>query len=212
MLKTIFYRANSLPSRYVVRANRNFSALPHQIKNEHDRSDDKSRKYSSLLAYASLPAFLAFFQKKEDEPKPEETFLDKVLPEEIGLLLKKKPVEDESTPEGKLKTTLKRTILCIRRGEFDKAEQMAHLALRMAQDIQSYDGITLCFDVMANLAFDREQYEKAEKLFENVLQRLLQKGVSQDDIQVTKKYRDGKVSECTLCLLRCILQSLTNSN
>lgn len=185
MLKAIFHRANSLPSRYLARATRNFSALQHQIKNQRDRSDNKSRNYPSLLTFASLPTFLAFFQKEEDEQKPEETFLDKVLPEEIALLLKKKPVEDESTPEGKLKTTLKRTILCIRRGEFDKAEQMAHLALRMAQDIQSYDGITLCFDVMANLAFDRQQYEKAQKLFENVLQRLLQKGVPQDDIQVT---------------------------
>lgn len=140
-----------------------------------------------MIAYTSLPTFLAFFQKKEDteESEPEPSFWDKVLPEDLAILVKKKPVEDESTPEGQLKTVIKRTILAIRRSEFDKAEQMAHLALRMAQDIQHYDGITLCYDVMANLAFDREQYEKAQKLFESVLQRLLQKGEAQDDIKVS---------------------------
>lgn len=74
--------------------------------------------------------------------------------------------------------------MSIRRGEFNKAEQLAHLALRTAQDIQSYDGITLCYDIMANLAFEREQYEKAQKLFESVLQRLLQNSVAQDDTRV----------------------------
>lgn len=104
----------------------------------------------------------------------------------MALLLKKIPVDDDSTPEGKLKISLKRTILCIYRGEYNKAEQMAHLALRMAQDVQNYDGITLCYDIMANLAFDREQYQKAETLFEKVL-RLLQKGVPQDDLMVSNK-------------------------
>lgn len=186
MLKTIICRVNSLQTRNVVRVTRHFSALQHQIKKDHDQYNNRSKKYPYFLTFANLPTFLAFFQKKEDEKTSKETFFDKVLPEEISLLLKKKPVEDETTPEGKLKTTLKRTILCIRRGEFDKAEQMAHLALRMAQDIPSYDGITLCYDVMANLAFERQQYEKAQKLFESVLQRLLQNGAPQDDIQVTK--------------------------
>lgn len=54
----------------------------------------------------------------------------------------------------------------------------------MAQEIQNYDGITLCYDIMGNLAFDREQYEKAKEIFESVLQRLHGKGVPQDDIQV----------------------------
>lgn len=180
MLKTIFCRANS--GNLSVRLTRNLSGIRQQFHKEHERTEYKSRHY---FAYASIPTFLAFFQKKEDEENPAEpSFLDTILPEGIGLLLKKKPVEDDSTSEGKLKTTLKRTILCIRKGEYQKAEQMAHLALRMAQDIQSYDGITFCYDIMANLAFETEQYQKAEKLYESVLQRLLQKGVPQDDIQV----------------------------
>lgn len=185
MLKTIFCRVHSLNSRNLVRVTRTLSGLQSQFHYNHGKKESKSREYVVL---ASIPTFLAFFQKKEDEensePEPEPSFLETILPDEITLLFKKKPVEDDSTPVGKLKTTLKRTILCIRKGEYAKAEQMAHLALRMAQDIQNYDGITFCYDVMANLAFETDQYEKAQKLFENVLQRLLQKGLPQDDIQV----------------------------
>lgn len=185
MLKSVFCRFNSVASRHFVRVTRNFSALEPQLKYEYEHRNERSNKRRHIVAYTSIPTFLAFFQKKEDEnPESEPSFWDKVLPEDLAILVKKKPVEDETTPEGKLKTTLKRTILAIRRREFEKAEQMAHLALRMAQDIQSYDGITLCYDIMANLAFDQEQYEKAQKLFESVLQRLLQNGVPQDDIQV----------------------------
>lgn len=186
MLKSMFCRFNSISSLNLVRISRNLNAIVYRSNNENGQSNKKSNRYGHVIALTSLPTFLAFFQKKEDEvaSESESTFWDKVLPEDVAVLVKKKPVEDESTPEGQLKTTIKRTILAIRKGEFDKAEQMAHLALRTAQDIQHYDGITLCFDVMANLAFDREQYEKAQKLFESVLQRLLQKGVPQDDIKV----------------------------
>lgn len=185
MLNSVFCRFNSVTSWRFVRVTRNLSALEPQYKNEYKDRNGKSSGYRNLVAYTSIPTFLAFFQKKEeDQTGAKSTFWDKVLPEDIAMLVKKKQVEDETTPEGKLKTTLKRTILMIRRREFEKAEQMAHLALRMAQDIQNYDGITLCYDIMANLAFDQEQYQKAEKLFESVIQRLLQNGVPQDDIKV----------------------------
>lgn len=80
---------------------------------------------------------------------------------------------NDETPEDKLITTIKRSILCINRQQYDKAEQMLHLALRMAQDMQSKDGITYVYDVMANLAMEREQFQKAEKLFADVMRRLL---------------------------------------
>lgn len=37
---------------------------------------------------------------------------------------------------------------------------------------------------MDKLAFERKQYAKAEKLFQDVLTRLLQNGVAQNDIRV----------------------------
>lgn len=93
--------------------------------------------------------------------------------------------KDEETAEDKLINTIKRSILCIQRGEHQKAEQMLHLALRMAQDMQNKDGITYVFDVMANLAMLQGEFKKAEKLFVTVMQRLLSDGYAQNDIKVS---------------------------
>ncbi|XP_053959862.1 tetratricopeptide repeat protein 19 homolog, mitochondrial [Anastrepha ludens] len=92
--------------------------------------------------------------------------------------------KDEELPEDKLINTIKRSVLCIQRQEFDKAEQMLHLALRMAQDLQSKEGVTYIYDVMANLAMEREQYKKAEKLFADVMRRLFNDGYTEDSAKV----------------------------
>lgn len=93
--------------------------------------------------------------------------------------------EAESTPEGKLILCIKRSVLCIQRQQYDKAEQMLHLALRMAQDQRHAPGVTYVFDVMANLALERGQYAKAQRLFVTVMQHLLQEGRQEDDIKVS---------------------------
>ncbi|KMY90927.1 tetratricopeptide repeat protein 19 homolog, mitochondrial isoform X1 [Drosophila simulans] len=92
--------------------------------------------------------------------------------------------EKEETPEEKLIKTIKRSILCIQREQYDKAEQMLHLALRMAQDIQSKDGITYVFDLMANLAMEREQFKKAEKIFTDVMKRLFAEGHTEESPKI----------------------------
>ncbi|EFN71254.1 Tetratricopeptide repeat protein 19 [Camponotus floridanus] len=89
---------------------------------------------------------------------------------------------DEEVPE--VIMMIKRSILLIQKGEFTKAEQMLHLALRQAQTIQHYDAITYIYDVMANLAFDTGDYRKAENLFVSVLQRLVSNGASEDDMRI----------------------------
>lgn len=152
----------------------------HQNKQNSSNNDGNNHKsFSSVCLVAAAPTFLAFFKKKETEDD-ELTFLEKLIPEEIRILLQK---EDES-PEGRLVMTLKRSIYMMQLNKMEKAEQMIHLALRMAQDMKHTTGITLCYDIMANLAMEREQYEKAEKLFVVVIQRLLQAGDEQDDIKV----------------------------
>lgn len=93
--------------------------------------------------------------------------------------------KDDETPEDKLIMNIKWSILYIQRGEYQKAEQMLHLALRMAQDLQNKDGITYVFDIMANLAMEQDEWKKAEKLFVTVMQRLLADGYAQDDIKVS---------------------------
>lgn len=173
---------NTNPSIYVPLINKS-STFAIQTRN-HNTDGGRNGTSKHLMYLASIPTFLAFFKKKEDDDKSNESFLESLVPEDVKILLRAIPKEDEKTSEDLLKTTMKRTILCIHRQEYNKAEQMAHLALRQAQDMQHFDGITLCYDIMANLAYDLNQYEKAEKLFVSVLQRLLQKGVAQDDVQV----------------------------
>ncbi|XP_059615069.1 tetratricopeptide repeat protein 19 homolog, mitochondrial [Phlebotomus argentipes] len=96
----------------------------------------------------------------------------------------KKKDDKEETPEDKLIMTIKRSILSIQRGEYNKAEQMLHLALRMAQELQHKDGITYIYDVMANLALEKGDFEKAEKLFVNVMQRLFGEGFKESHIKM----------------------------
>ncbi|XP_023170280.1 tetratricopeptide repeat protein 19 homolog, mitochondrial isoform X1 [Drosophila hydei] len=92
--------------------------------------------------------------------------------------------KEEETPETKLVNTIKRSIICIQKQQYDKAEQMLHLALRMAQDIQSANGITYVYDVMANLAMEREQFKKAEALFVDVMKRLMAEGYTEDNVKI----------------------------
>lgn len=92
--------------------------------------------------------------------------------------------DQEETPETKLVNTIKRSIICIQNDQYDKAEQMLHLALRMAQDMQSPKGITYVFDLMANLAMEREQFKKAEKLFVDVMRRLMSDGHTEDSPKI----------------------------
>jgi tetratricopeptide repeat protein 19 len=72
----------------------------------------------------------------------------------------------------------------LQKGEFKKAEQMLHIALKLAQEQQNYDGITYVYDLLANLAYEQGEYGKAEKLFLSVMQRLLSVGVPKTDNKV----------------------------
>lgn len=92
--------------------------------------------------------------------------------------------DDGETPEDKLVMTIKRAILSIQRDEHEKAERILHMALRMAQDLQSKDGITYVYDAMANLAMERGDFEKAEKLFVDVMKRLFGDGAEENDMRL----------------------------
>lgn len=93
-------------------------------------------------------------------------------------------IEKKETPEDELINTIKHCVLFIQRTEYDKAEQLLHIALRQAQQIHHELGITYVYDVMANLALERQQLDKAKKLFVAVSQRLLASGAAEDDSRV----------------------------
>ena len=65
--------------------------------------------------------------------------------------------DDEKTKKGKkeLVGIIKQGILARNKGDFEHAERMLHIALRMAQDLRNYDAVTYVYDLMANVAFER---------------------------------------------------------
>eukprot|EP00095_Tigriopus_kingsejongensis_P003501 maker-scaffold373_size192110-snap-gene-0.34 protein:Tk03501 transcript:maker-scaffold373_size192110-snap-gene-0.34-mRNA-1 annotation:"tetratricopeptide repeat" len=96
----------------------------------------------------------------------------------VGLGTDHKGEEDEDFNQ--LINNIKLGILAQQKGDLDKAEMMLHIALKQAQDINSYDGITYVFTVLANVAFERGDYMKAEKLYKDVMKRILTKGTPQE--------------------------------
>ena len=93
-------------------------------------------------------------------------------------------LEKKLSAEDELILKIKHCVLFIQREEYDKAEQLLHVSLRQAQQIHHELGITYIYDVMANLALERGQYEKAKQLFVAVSQRIMSNGASEDDIRV----------------------------
>lgn len=86
--------------------------------------------------------------------------------------------------EDELIKTIKHCVLFSQRGEYEKAEQLLHVALRQAQQMRNELGITYIYDIMANLALEREQLDKAKQLFVAVTQRIMAEGAKEDDPRV----------------------------
>jgi tetratricopeptide repeat protein 19, mitochondrial len=64
----------------------------------------------------------------------------------------------------------------------NKIEQQLHLALRMAQTVKNQLAETYIFDLMGNFAYEYSDLDKAEKLFVQVMQRLMTlEKASEDD-------------------------------
>lgn len=160
---------NANPNDYSIRAQNNYklnseesrSLLKFYPRREREHHERSSR--SSPLPHPSL-LFTAAFS--------------------FSFLGDSSDKDQEETPETKLVNTIKRSIICIQNDQYDKAEQMLHLALRMAQDMQSAKGITYVYDLMANLAMEREQFKKAEKLFVDVMRRLMSDGHTEDSPKI----------------------------
>lgn len=181
IVKSLFAKVSREPFKWRTKPSPPYEHMCKQTIRQ--RSTDSSYPQVPIF-YAALPTFLAFFRKKEEDGTVT-SFLESILPEELIILWKYRPEPTDLPPEERLKIMMRRTILCIKRGQFIKADQMAHLALRMAQDLQHYDGITFAVDIMANLADSLNQYQKAEKLYIEVTKRLVMKGVPLDDASVS---------------------------
>ncbi|CAG0901157.1 unnamed protein product [Cyprideis torosa] len=76
--------------------------------------------------------------------------------------------EDETT------LNVKRGILAMRRGRFEEAEEMFHLALKQSHDENREMAVTHILDLMADLNVANGRLEVAEELYVDVMRRLLQ--------------------------------------
>lgn len=92
--------------------------------------------------------------------------------------------DKKMTAEDELIHTIKHCIVFIQRTDYEKAEQLLHVALRQAQQIRHDLGITYIYDIMANLALEQEQLNKAKTLFINLTQRIMANGATEDDPRV----------------------------
>lgn len=68
--------------------------------------------------------------------------------------------------------------------EYDKAKTLFHKALHLAQDEANEEQETLILNLLAAAYFDSGQFEEAEKLFIDLIKRLIAKGVQPTDSSV----------------------------
>lgn len=89
--------------------------------------------------------------------------------------------EDLSESEQQIVYLLKKAKLSIMKGEMDEAEEILHRTLHLAQENKSKRAIIYTYDLMANVALLRGQYDNAEKLFKTTMVYMLESGIKQDD-------------------------------
>ncbi|XP_015789814.1 tetratricopeptide repeat protein 19, mitochondrial-like [Tetranychus urticae] len=88
--------------------------------------------------------------------------------------------EDLLSKEDPFILTIKRGILCMQREEFDKAEIILHAALSNAVDMGNSKAIAYIYSLMGNVAFLKGDYEKSEKIYKDLIKRLLEFGIEED--------------------------------
>lgn len=79
----------------------------------------------------------------------------------------------ENEKENEIVTAIKRAILAQQDGNNHAAEQILHVALKIAQERLDMQAETYIFDCMANLAFKSGDLKKAETLFKETMSRML---------------------------------------
>lgn len=91
--------------------------------------------------------------------------------------LRSEPEKDEDP----LIKTIKLGILSIMKENYDDAEIILHLALKIAQERQDAQGITYVYDMLANVSFNKKEWKTAEILFVETMKRMISSGTDQTD-------------------------------
>lgn len=88
--------------------------------------------------------------------------------------------------EDPLIETLKRAVLCITKEDFDTAERILHISLKIAQERMDPQGITYVYDMLANVAFSKKEWAKAEVLFVETMKRMISSGTTKTDNSIVE--------------------------
>lgn len=89
--------------------------------------------------------------------------------------------EEEEEKEDPLISIMKLGILNMQREEYDKAESILHLALKLAQERADLQAQRYIYDLLANNAYQKGDFPKAEDLFIHVMKELLSSGMDIND-------------------------------
>lgn len=93
-------------------------------------------------------------------------------------------MDEEEKDADPLTTKIKVAIKQMDRGDHDKAEITLHEALQVAVDSDHQSAIDYIYVVLADNALAARELEKAEKLYKEVLRRLMSNNVKEDDESV----------------------------
>lgn len=88
---------------------------------------------------------------------------------------------DESKKEDPLVLEIKKGILAMNKGENEKAEFILHSALKMAKDLSNEKAQDYIYVILGDNALEIRDYAKAEKLYKEVIRRLLTNGRAKED-------------------------------
>lgn len=152
-------------------------SLKYQFKSSYAPHSFQNTKQSSRLTYwkhfqEKKGNFKRFFNARNAIPG---NFILCGILSSLGI------IQEEEEKEDPLINTIKLGILNMQKKEYDKAEQLLHLALKIAQERSDPQAVAYVHDVMANVAFQKGDFEKAQKLFVDVMQRLISFGTPNDD-------------------------------
>jgi len=82
--------------------------------------------------------------------------------------------------DSNLVTTVKRGILASQEGDLKRAQQILHLALRQAHEIGDQAAVNHIYCILADLAIEMNLFGEAERLYTDVMKRIITEGEPQD--------------------------------
>jgi len=95
----------------------------------------------------------------------------------LGLATEEDPNAEH---DSNLVVTVKRGILASREGDHKRAQQIFHLALRQASEFGDEEAVNHIYCLLAGTAMDMSLFSEAERLYTQVLKRILANGEAED--------------------------------